>query len=85
MVIMKGRIAGFLATKGDEIILLCISKLFRRKGIASKLLQRTRAKYAYTYIKNIKAINLYLKNGFIIDSYQNSIFGKKVRLIKKNG
>ena len=81
---INGKLAAFITKKGDEIILIGVRKEYRSKGLATKLIKRTKAKYAYTYKKNKAAIDFYMKNNFKIKGEKNTIFGIKVLLERVN-
>jgi len=77
------RIIAFLKTKGEEIILTCVDKNYRRKGYASQLIAKSKAKYVHTYKENKAAISLYQKNGFIIAKEIKTPHGIKLKLVRE--
>ena len=82
-IIKNGELAGMCCTFKKRIILLCISSQFRRQGIATELIKRSRAIKTDTYLYNKPALNMYLKSGFKVEKIEDSLFGKRYLLVRE--
>ncbi|MBU0953705.1 MAG: GNAT family N-acetyltransferase [Nanoarchaeota archaeon] len=79
------KVVALCTTFRRRIILLCVDKDYRRKGLASQLIGRSNAVKTDTYLFNEEAINVWKKNGFVVEKIVNTPFGKKYILVKSSG
>ena len=82
-IVRDGRTVALCTTFRRRIILLCVDAACRRQGLASVLIQRSTAVRTDTYVENAAALEVWLKNGFVVDYTRDTPFGKKYELVRQ--
>lgn len=71
---LKGEVAGFMGVVQDEVAGIFIKDAHQSRGAGKRLLNQVKADHSIlslkVYVKNVRALDFYLREGFVIRSEQ---------------